>query len=124
MKDELSTIAENELTFATKLLDELNDHMDQSDFDECVEILDILLIDYLKMLERLAKRVPLDMLGKDEKVLSGLSRHEKMLAKLANLTDLDAEPPDADVLQKLIIQQAKKLTKQLTFFAKSTRTPS
>lgn len=124
MKDELSTVVENELSFASKLLDELSDYMDQSNFDECVEILDIVLIDYLKMLARLAERVPLDVLGKDEKVLSGLSRHEKMLAKLADPVDIDAEPCDANAVKKLIAQRAKKLTKQLTFFPKSTRTPS
>ena len=114
----------DELSFAANLLDELSDCMDQSSFDECVEILDIVLIDYLKMLDRLAERVPLDVLGKDERVLSGLSRHEKLLAKLADPADLDAEPRDADAVKKLIAQRAKKLTRQLTFFAKSTRTTS
>ncbi len=122
MKDELSTVVANELSFASKLLDELSAYMDQSSFDECVEILDIVLIDYFNMLARLAERVPLDVLGKDEKVLSGLSRHEKMLAKLADLTDLDAEPRDADVVK--IAQQAKRLTKLLIRFAKITRTTS
>ena len=47
-----------------------------------------------------------------------------MAVQLADPADLDTEPHDADVVKKLIAQQAKKLTKQLTFFAKSTRTTS